>query len=157
MAELPEFSDMVREDLWTILSRKYSTVRQGGHPTDTGEHRRERSFWPDMSFHEVRPVDLPDGVRQIRITFTPRSEPKVTYGYKVNVETAAAAWSLRVGIREPRKNPSMFAAELIWYMIAYIGSTKIEDCPEGEGGVRWINTGDDLFQALPDPDTGYSH
>lgn len=152
MAEQLDFSEIVRADIWTILSRKYSTVRHGGHPSDVEEYSRERTFWPDMHFHKVETVVAPDGVRQIRITFTPRSEPGATYGYKVDVDTAAAAWSHRVGIREPRKNPSMFAAELIWYMVAYIGSNHIEASSEGEDAVRWINTGADVFQPLPEPE-----
>ena len=150
MTVLPEFDEVVRDDIRTILSRKYNTVRHGGHPSDAEEFLRERSFWPDMHFHTVESIDgAPEG-RQIRITFTPTSEPATTYGYKVDVDKAAAAWSKRVGIREPRKNPSMFAAELIWYMVAFIGATEIEACPEGEGGVRWINTGADVFEPLPD-------
>lgn len=147
---MADFSDVVRDDIWTILSRKYNTVRHGGHPSDADEFRRERTFWPDMRFHGVETVDGPDG-RQIRITFTPVTEPDAVYGYRIDVDRAAAAWSERVGIRDPRKSPSMFAAELIWYMVAYIGSTAIEACPEGGGGVRWINTGADVFQPLPEP------
>lgn len=149
MAGQAEFDEQVRDDIWTILSRKYNTVRRGGHPVDTDEHLRERSFWPDMRFHKVEAADGPNG-RQIRLTFTPVNEPAATYGYKVDVDKAAAAWSERVGIREPRKNPAMFAAELIWYMVAYIGATEITTCPEDDGGVRWINTGADVFEPLPD-------
>jgi hypothetical protein len=150
MAVLPEFDEVVRDDIWTILSRKYSTVRRGGHPSDAEEYLHERSFWPDMRFHKVEAAEDAVSGRQIRITFTPTSEPTVTYGYKIDVDKAASAWSRRVGIREPRKNPSMFAAELIWYMVAFIGATEIEACPRGEGGVRWINTGADVFEPLPD-------
>ena len=53
MAGQAEFGEQVRDDIWTILSRKYNTVRRGGHPVDTDEHLRERSFWPDMRFHKV--------------------------------------------------------------------------------------------------------
>lgn len=149
MADPAGFDETVRDDIWTILNRKYGTVRRGGHPVDAEEHLHERTFWPDMHFHKVETVDQPGG-RQIRITFTPVNEPATTYGYKVDVDKAASAWSERVGIREPRQNPSMFAAELIWYMVAYIGASKMQDCPEGEGGVRWINTGADIFEPLPE-------
>lgn len=152
MADQVEFDEQVRDDIWTILSRKYNTVRRGGHPVDTDEHLRERSFWPDMRFHKVEVADGPNGP-QIRLTFTPFNEPGATYGYKVDVDKAAAAWSERVGIREPRQNPAMFAAELMWYMVAYIGATEIETRAEDEDGVRWINTGADVFKPLPDADT----
>jgi hypothetical protein len=145
------FEERVRDDIWAILSRKYSTVRHGGHPADAGEYLHERTFWPDMRFHGVEVVQGPNGA-QVRITFTPVDEPDATYGYKIDVNTAAAAWSERIGIREPRQNPSMFAAELIWYMVAYVGSIEIEACPKGEGGVRWINTGADVFKPLPEPE-----
>ena len=150
MSNVPDFTQIVRDDIWAILSRRYGTVRRGGHPADAGEDRRERPFWPDMRFRGVEAVDIPGGPRQIRITFTPVTEPDATYGYKVDVEKAAAAWSERVGIRDPRNNPSMFAAELIWYMVAYIGATAIETCPAGEADVRWINTGADVFEPLPE-------
>lgn len=147
---MADFCDTVRDDIWTILSRKYTTVRQGGHPTDAGEAVRERSFWPDMHFLSVRRHDGPQGA-EIRITFTPAKEPGSVYGYKVELDRAAAAWSERVGIRDPRRNPSMFAAELVWYMVAYIGSNRIEACQAGDDGVRWINTGADVFEPLPEP------
>lgn len=156
MADQAEFDERVRNDIWSILSRKYNTVRRGGHPVDTDEHLHERSFWPDMRFHKVEAVDGPNG-RQIRLTFTPKVEPATTYGYRVDVDKAAAAWSEKVGIREPRQNPSMFAAELIWYMVAYIGSMKIEACPEDDTGVRWINTGADVFEPLPDAEASHHH
>lgn len=151
MVDQVEFDEQVRNDIWTILSRKYNTVRRGGHPVDTDEHLRERSFWPDMRFHKVEVAEGPDGP-QIRLTFTPLNEPGAVYGYKVDVDKAAAAWSLRVGIREPRQNPAMFAAELMWYMVAYIGATEIETLAEDEEGIRWINTGADVFKPLPDAD-----
>lgn len=151
MTEQAAFGETVREDIWTILSRKYNTVRRGGHPTDAEEHRRERPFWPAMRFHKVETVDV-GGVQEIRITFTASTEPETTYGYRVDVDKAAGAWSKRVGIRDPRANPQMFAAELIWYMVAFIGATEIEKCPVGDDGVRWINTGTDVFEPLPDAD-----
>lgn len=156
MVSHAEFDEKVRDDIWTILSRKYSTVRRGGHPTEIDEHLHERTFWPDMRFHRVESVDSPSG-RQIRITFTPKQEPDRTYGYRVDVDKAASAWSERVGIREPRQNPAMFAAELIWYMVAYIGAKEIEKSSEAEDGVRWINSGADVFEPLPDPDAHHHH
>jgi hypothetical protein len=36
-------------------------------------------------------------------------------------------------------------------MVAYIGSTAIETSAAGDGGVRWINTGADVFEPLPEP------
>ena len=56
MADQVEFDEQVRDDIWTILSRKYNTVRRGGHPVDTDEHLRERTFWPDMRFHKVESI-----------------------------------------------------------------------------------------------------
>lgn len=152
---MSEFSEVVRDDIWTILSRKYTTVRHGGHPSDIGEDRQERTFWPDMQFHRADVVDAPGG-KQIRIMFTPIDDPEAVYGYRVDVERAAAAWTERVGIREPRKQPAMFAAELIWYMIAYIGVTDLVACGDEEDGVRWINTGADVFKPLPEP-LAFSH
>ena len=109
-----------------------------------------------MRFLGAEVTDDPTGP-QIRITFTPVREPGMTYGYLIDVEIAAAAWSKRVGIRDPHASPSMFAAELIWYMVAYIGSTPIESFAPDAGGIRWINTGADVFTALPEPLTQQEH
>ena len=147
---MSSFGEQVQRELWTILSRSYGTVRHGGHPTDADEFRRDRSFWPDMNFSSVTLEERLNG-EQIAISFTPVREPDRTYVYQVSVETAAAAWSKRVGIRNPYANPAMFAAEIIWYMVAYIGSTPIEDMQEDEVGLRRINTGSDVFTALPEP------
>jgi hypothetical protein len=144
------FSDVIRDDIWTILSGRYSTVRHGGHPSDADEFRRERPFWPDMCFHAAHTVDGPFG-RQICITFTPVKEPDAVYGYKIDVDKSVAAWSERVGIRDPRRSTAMFAAELVWYMVAYIGSTDLKTCVDRGDGVRWINTGADVFEPLPEP------
>lgn len=146
---MTDFYEAVRGDIWKILSGKYNTVRHGGHPSDVGEYRHKRAFWPDMKFHEVEVVDAPTGW-QLRITFTPANEPGPVYGYRIDVDKAAEAWKIRVGIHDPHSNPSMFAAELVWYMIAYIGSTRIDNCPDAGEGVRWINTGADVFKPLPD-------
>jgi hypothetical protein len=148
MVATADFEAIVRDDIWLILSRKYQTVRHGGHPLDRDEYLRERTFWPDMRFARVDLVKTPDGGPEIRIVFSPSTEPDSAYGYRVDVDKATAVWHERIGI-EPRQNPPMFAAELIWYMVAYIGSIDIAECPEGEDGVRWINDGDDVFKALP--------
>lgn len=155
MAAAADFETSVRDDIWGILSRKYQTVRHGGHPLDRDEHLRERTFWPDMRFHKVELGDAPGGGAQLHVIFSPATSPDLTFGYKVDIDLATSAWSERIGIREPRRNPSMFAAELIWYMVAYIGSIEIAECAEGEGGVRWINDGTDVFKALPDADEAH--
>ena len=156
MVVATEFDERVQSDIWTILSRGYRTVRRGGHPTEVDEHLHERPFWPDMRFGKVDTVSGPRGT-QIRITFTPVQEPGTTYGYKIDVDKAASAWSERIGIRDPRSNPAMFAAELIWYMVAYIGSKQIGECPEDGDGIRWINTGSDVFEPLPEADAHHHH
>lgn len=147
---MSSFADRVRGELWNILSGSYGTVRHGGHPTDVDEFRRARSFWPDMNFHSVT-IDESASGQNIAISFTPVREPDRTYVYQVHIETAAAAWSKRVGIRDPHSNPAMFAAEIIWYMVAFIGSTPIETTPESADGLRRINKGSDVFTALPEP------
>ncbi len=147
---MTEFSETIRYQIFSILKQKYNTVRHGGHAGDVDEFRRRRPFWPDMQFHDVKLEEGPNG-DQVRITFTPVDEPTQTFGFKVDVEDAAATWRHRVGIRDPHKHSNMFAAEIIWYMIAYIGVSKFEECPDKGDGVRWINSGDDVFKPLPDP------
>lgn len=151
MNETARFDEAVKEDIEKILSHKYNTVRRGGHRLDADENLHERPFWPDMRFERVELAAAPGG-SQLRIRFAPASETGAVYGYKVDIDKAANAWSERIPIHEPRENPSMFAAELIWYMIASIGSVDLATFPEGEGGVRWINDGSEVFQSLPGTD-----
>lgn len=144
------FDETVRDEIWKILTMRYRTVRHGGHPTDAEEHLQERKFWPDMEFRAVTATEGPNG-GQVRITFSPVREPELVFGYKIDVDSTAAAWSKRIGIRDPYKSPTMFAAELIWYMVAYIGSHRIDEVTADPDGIRWINRGDDVFAPLPEP------
>lgn len=136
------FYNQVRGDIWTILSQQYD-YRGSGEAL-----ARERPFWQDMRFHEVSTVDGSNG-NHISITFTPIDQPTTIYGYKIDLDKAAAAWNERVGIRDARQNPTMFAVELVWYMVVYIGETNLERCRESGKGVCWINAGTDAFLSLP--------
>ena len=144
-----EFAETVRAEIAGILSRKYTTVRHGGHDIDRDEFRRERTFWPDMTFHGVA-LSRPAGRdATISLTFTPVYEPENTYGFRIDMPKAVVVWSKRVGIRDPLEHPAMFAAELIWYMVTYIGAIEIADSASDESGIRWINDGSEIFEALP--------
>ena len=144
MQTVDAFDDAVRADITTILTRKYRTVRHGGH--DKEEHLRERQFWPDMRFHGVEIWQEAPG---LSITFTPVDEPDQVYGYRIDMATALTAWGKRVGIRNPRQHPSMFAAELVWCMVTYIGAVGLEGSVATDDEVRWINKGTDVFDRLP--------
>lgn len=146
------FGIQVRDHVAEILRRKYGTIRQGANALDQDEYRKERRFWPDMQFHEVGLSDGAAGQPVVEITFTPVYEQETTYGFLVDVDYAIDTWGTRVGVQHPRNYPSRFAAEIIWYMVTYIGSLKIEDCPVDHRGIRWINKGDDVFARLPDAD-----
>ncbi|WP_018182906.1 hypothetical protein [Kaistia granuli] len=147
MENVDAFDQAVRTDISTILTRKYRTVRHGGH--DKEEHLRERQFWPDMQFHGV---EIWQDTPGLSITFTPVNEPGQVYGYRIDMATALIAWGKRVGIRNPRQHPSMFAAELVWYMVTYIGAVGIEDSVVAADGIRWINKGTEVFEKLPGAD-----
>jgi hypothetical protein len=156
MSGLKEFDASLREEISGILRRTYRTVRHGGHPADKDEFLRHREFWPDMRFDEVRFGSDAENGRRLLITFAPVAELQTRYGYRVDVADALAKWTKRVMIRDPLSNPSMFAAEIVWYMVAYIGSNDITAFPADSEGVRWINTGSDLFEKLPEP-PGFPH
>jgi hypothetical protein len=156
MSSLKEFDEQLREELSSTLRRTYRTVRHGGHPTDKDEFLRHREFWPDMRFDEAKLLGGPGERRELAITFAPVNETGASYGYRVDLDDALAKWATRVTIRDPMSNPSMFAAEIIWYMVAYIGSNDIAAAPLADDGIRWINTGLDLFEKLPEP-PGFAH
>jgi len=148
MDRLETFNEKVRKEISDILSQKYHTVRHGGHELDKDEFRRERKFWPDMQFHGAGYVGT--GPKPlVGITFTPVNEPGNTYGFRIDLEQAIEAWVKRVGILKPREHPAMFAAELIWYMVTYIGAVDLADALPDAEGVRWINEGTEIFGRLP--------
>jgi hypothetical protein len=156
MSGLKEFEKTLREEISGILRRTYRTNRHGAHPTDKDEFLRHREFWPDMRFDEAELRNGSAGSGVLLITFTPANEPQTRYGYRVNIADALAKWTKRVIAVDPLSNPSMFATEIVWYMVAYIGSNDIEAMPLDGAGVRWINTGMDLFERLPEP-PGFPH
>ncbi|KKB86109.1 hypothetical protein VW29_04305 [Devosia limi DSM 17137] len=153
MNEQVAFENQVRDHVAEILRRKYGTTRQGANALDRDESLKQRRFWPDMQFHEVGQSSGLTGQAMVEISFTPVYEPENTYGYRVDVNSAIEAWSMRLGVQHPRNYPARFAAEVIWYMVTYIGSVKIEECPVDGKGIRWINKGDDVFTRLPDSDS----
>jgi hypothetical protein len=144
------FVETVRREIADILNRKYRTTRRGGHPSDEDESLRDRAFWPDMRFHQVAQYQTAQGTRGLAITFTPIAEQESLYGFKIDMVKSLAAWGQRVVIRSARDHPSMFAAELIWYMVAYISSVDIRAFPTDASGVRWVNEGSEMFTRLPE-------
>lgn len=150
MAVQATFEIQVRDHISEILKQRYGTTRHGSNPLDKGEETAERRFWPDMQFHDVGQSQSQEGDPVVEISFTPVYERENTYGYRINVNNAVEAWSKRLGIINPQHYPARFAAEILWYMVTYIGSLKIERCPEDARGIRWINRGDDVFTRLPD-------
>lgn len=146
---MDEFNEAVRREISSVLSRKYRTNRRGAHLSDRGEFLRERDFWPDMRFLDVVPYETADGGGGLAITFAPASEPRDRYGFKIDMATSLESWCKRIGIRNPREHPAMFAAELTWYMVAYIGAIDINSFVADGSGIRWINKGYEIFVKLP--------
>jgi hypothetical protein len=145
-----EFEEAVRNEIAAILTGTYYTTRHGAHPSDKDEFLRERQFWPDMRFVDVaRYRTAGDGVG-LAITFTPAANADGgNYGFKIDLAKSLATWSKRIGIRNPSEHPSMFAAELVWYMVAYIGTVDLIAFAADDSGVRWINDGSEIFVKLP--------
>jgi hypothetical protein len=144
-----DFDETVRREIAEILGRKYRTTRRGGHPSDEDEFLRDREFWPDMRFHGVAYYETVQGTPGLAVTFTPVADLGSLYGFKIDMVESLAAWGNRVAIRSARDHPSMFAAELIWYMITYISAVDIRAFPADASGVRWINDGSEMFTRLP--------
>jgi hypothetical protein len=145
-----EFDEAVRQHISAILKQRYHTIRRGGHPSDKDEFLHDRRFWPDMQFLGVATYRTAEGNSGLTVTFTPVSESGNVYGFKIDMTKSLATWGKRIGIVNPREHPVMFAAELIWYMVAYIGAIDITSSLADGFGIRWINNGSEIFTKLPE-------
>ncbi|MFD0883254.1 hypothetical protein ACFQ08_01575 [Streptosporangium algeriense] len=153
---LPE---VIRDNMWSLLSDRYRTNRRAPHTPTEDEYLHDRPFWPAFTFEEVRHT-VEDGRDRILVTFHDTDVPEDTLGFRIDLDTAMAEWSRRVGGRNPHDHPEMFAAELIWFMVCFIGVADLD----GEAGTpeapHWINNGSEIFGKLknnPNMDTFESH
>ncbi|GII87708.1 hypothetical protein Ssi03_56980 [Sphaerisporangium siamense] len=155
-AALPE---VIRDHMWSLLSDRYRTNRRASHAPAEDEYLHDRSFWPAFTFEGVD-YTVEDGKDRLLVTFHDTDLPDTTLGFRVDLDTAMAEWTRRVGGRIPREHPEMFAAELIWFMVCYIGVADLDGATGTPRSPHWINDGSEIFGKLrnnPNMDTFESH
>ncbi|WP_069812700.1 hypothetical protein [Streptomyces sp. TP-A0874] len=158
MSDDNELFRTVRKNMWSLLSDRYRTNRRARSTHD--EFVGERQFWPEFTFEEVVLGTGAQGEAQIQVLFHDSDEPETRFGFRISLEKAIASWSERVGGRDPRRHPEMFAAELIWFMVCFIGVADLESATGGGQAPHWINTGSEIFGKLknnPNMETFESH
>lgn len=144
----------IRDEMWALLSARYRVA--GNAVSDA----HERPFWPEFTFDSVRHA-VEDGRDLLLVTFHETDRPERTLGFRVDVRKAMAEWSKRLGGRRPHEHPQMFAAEVIWYMVCFIGVADLGgDAPGTPEAPYWINEGGEVFGRLknnPNMDAFESH
>lgn len=142
------FAHQVRDGMWELLSARYRTNRRDGWNHSVDEYVGHRPFWPEFIFDDVGVV-TESGPTRIRVTFHESDHPETILGFRIDLEPAMEAWSIRVGGRDPRQHPEMFAAELVWFMVCFIGVADFgPDVPGTLDDPQWINTGAEIFGKL---------
>jgi hypothetical protein len=137
----------VCDHMWKILGDHYRTgLRSTAAMTSVWTGKR--SFWPAYAFDSVS-CCVVDGADQLRILFRDRDHLEVVLGYRINLAEAARRWSQQVGDRDPRRQPEMFATELVWFMVCHIGVAKFTPTAGTKELPQWINEGNEIFGRLP--------
>ncbi|WP_030912372.1 hypothetical protein [Streptosporangium amethystogenes] len=150
---------VIRGHMWSLLSDRYRTNRRTSHPPTEDEYLHDRPFWPAFTFEGVTYAKEEDKDRLL-VTFHDTDLPDITLGFRIDLDTAMTEWTRRVGGRIPREHPEMFAAELIWFMICFIGVTDLDGATGAPESPYWINGGSEIFGKLrnnPNMDTFESH
>ncbi|MEV0758421.1 hypothetical protein [Streptosporangium sp. NPDC050280] len=150
---------VIRDNMWSLLSDRYRTNRRTSHPPTADEYLHDRPFWPAFTFEGVT-YAAEEGKDWLLVTFHDTDIPDTTLGFRIDLETAMVEWTRRVGGRIPREHPEMFAAELIWFMICFIGVADFDGATGTPGAPHWINDGSEIFGKLknnPNMDTFESH
>ncbi|WP_169983487.1 MULTISPECIES: hypothetical protein [unclassified Microbispora] len=156
----PALAGVIRDHMWSLLSDRYRTNRRSpGAPTED-EYLHDRPFWPEFTFEEVR-YAVEGGRDLLLVTFHDTDVPEITLGFRIDLDKAMTEWSRRVGGRLPRQHPEMFAAELIWFMVCFIGVADFDGATGTPGSPPyWINDGSEIFGKLrnnPNMETFESH
>ncbi|GHH66756.1 hypothetical protein GCM10017673_12820 [Streptosporangium violaceochromogenes] len=150
---------VIRDSMWSLLSDRYRTNRRASStPTEDG-YLHDRPFWPAFGFEDVR-YAVEDGKDRLLVIFHDTDVPGSTLGFRIDLEKAVTEWSRRVGGRVPREHPEMFAAELIWFMVCFIGVADFDGASGTPESPHWINDGSEIFGKLrnnPNMDTFASY
>lgn len=141
-----DFARQVADEMSRITTGRYRTTRRGGHPLDRGEASADRPFWPGVAFTRTTVAPGPTLVT----TFAVSKDPGF-YGFRVHLPSAVERWHLRIGIVDAVSRPTLFAAELCWYLVVQVGAADLGAVEPDEQGVGWINVATEVFGRLEVP------
>jgi hypothetical protein len=121
----------VADEMSRITMGRFRTNRQGGHALDRNEAARDRSFWPGVEFTVCN--------------------DERWFGFRVHLPSAIERWNLRIGIVDAASHPTLFAAELCWYLVVQVGAVDLAAIAPDEQGIGWINNATEVFGRLKVP------
>ena len=136
----------VAGEMSRITTGGFRTHRHGGHALDRNEASRDRSFWPGVEFS---PTTVAPGPTLLTI-FTACNDERC-FGFKVHLPSAIERWNLRIGIVDAASHPTLFAAELCWYLVVQVGAADLAAIALDEQGIGWINNATEVFGRLKVP------
>lgn len=142
------FAQHVADEMSRITTGRYRTHRRGGHALDRDEASRDRSFWPGIEFS---PTTISPGPTLLTM-FTVCNDER-GFGLRVHLPSAIERWNLRIGIVDAASHPTLFAAELCWYLVVLVGAADLTAIELDEQGVGWLNVATEVFGRLKMPST----
>lgn len=129
-----------------ITQGSYRTTRNGAHRLDEGEASRPRPLWPGVDFRPAH-IEPPDSL-VVHVTF--RDLGDAVFGCRVDLSTALTRGAELSDLVAWHEEPELMAAELVWYLVSYIGASRIEAPPPTNGAdVTWLMEGPEVFGPLP--------
>jgi hypothetical protein len=141
-----EFAQHVADEMTRITTGRYRTDRRGGHALDRDEASRDRSFWPGIEFSPTTVSPGPTLLTRFTVGNDERS-----FGFRVHLPSAIERWNLRIGIVDAASRPTLFAAELCWYLVVQLGAADLTAIERDEQGVGLVNVATEVFGRLEVP------
>lgn len=136
----------VADEMSRITMGRFRTNRQGGHALDRNEAAHDRSFWPGVEFSPTTVALGPTLLTQFTVCNDER-----WFGFRVHLPSAIERWNLRIGIVDAASHPTLFAAELCWYLVVQVGAVDLAAIAPDEQGIGWINNATEVFGRLKVP------
>ncbi len=136
----------VADEMSRITTGRFRTQRRGGHALDCDEATRDRSFWPGVEFSPT--IVSPGPTLLTRFTVC---NDERWFGFRVHLPSAIERWNLRIGIVDAASHPTLFAAELCWYLVVQVGAADLTAVALDDQGVGWLNVATEVFGRLKVP------
>lgn len=137
----------VKHEIHNILTGRYSRSNPSAHDNN-GTIPETLPFWSAFDFHEVW---WDDSSSCLGIVFSVAGHAVPRYGFRVNFWEAMDSWREQIGVGNIERNPAMYATEIIWFMVCFVGTSHLPDVPPNSDDVVWLNSGQEVFRELPAP------